>query len=387
MAESTTPSSPSKPPSTSIGTERVWRFLFPYIYAPLALYSLINGRNGGYSLLAVPVFSFVFVPVLDLVCGIDPFNPDKAVSGVLHNDNRFSAITCIWTPIHCCIILLGLLCVNEQNLIGLIFSVGFTSGIVGITFAHELMHKTSRIEIFLANVIMHSVSYPHYCIEHVQGHHKNVATTHDPASSRFGESFYRFLPRTVIGSLISAWDIEVKRLHKMSLNTSQILIHSNTSQTPLNIILNPNNRLIRFAVVMSALYSAVYYLFGLRGLIFFVFQGCVAFTSLEVVNYIEHYGLMRKELSPGVYEQVQPKHSWNSGSRMTNYLLVNLGRHSDHHFNSSKRYQLLINETDTAPQLPFGYAVMFVVALFPPIWFAIMNPRCTAWNEKITKMQ
>lgn len=129
------------------------------------------------------------------------------------------------------------------------------------------------------------------------------------------------------------------------------------------------------------------FIFGLTGVIFFGFQGVVAFSSLEIINYVEHYGLSRKEIKPGVYENVRPKHSWNSGSAISNYLLINLARHSDHHTNSSKRYQLLRNEQELAPQCPYGYGTMFVMALFPSIWFRVMNPKVEAWNKYESKVK
>jgi len=141
------------------------------------------------------------------------------------------------------------------------------------------------------------------------------------------------------------------------------------------------NRVFRYGLTLALIYFVIQAGAGWLALCFFALQSLVAFSSLEVTNYIEHYGLVRKEISPGIYERTLPKHSWNSGHRVSNWFLINLARHSDHHFIASKRYQVLTNVEDAAPQLPFGYGTMFLIALIPPLWFKLMNSRIVEWQH------
>ena len=248
------------------------------------------------------------------------------------------------------------------------FAVGITNGVIGITFAHELMHKSNKFEQFLAEVLMTAVSYPHFCIEHILGHHKNVATPNDPATARFGENFYSFYWRAVSKGCWSAWNIEVNRIAKSGVSGWQ-------------------NRMFRYALILVVIYALIGAGFGWLALCYFILQGLVAFSNLEVINYIEHYGLLRNEIAPGVYERTLPKHSWNSGHRVSNWFLINLARHSDHHYRASKRYQTLTNVADIAPQLPSGYGTMFLIALIPPLWFSIMNQRVLDWRRGICSVE
>jgi alkane 1-monooxygenase len=201
----------------------------------------------------------------------------------------------------------------------------------------------------------------------VLGHHRAVATPDDPATSRRGESLYRFYPRTVLGGLRSAWVLERERCAK--------------KQTPW---WNPRDRRSRYVLVLAASYVGVAWIFGPFGLALFVAQGVVAFSLLEVINYIEHYGLARRQLASGKYERVLPQHSWNSAHRVSNYYLFNLARHSDHHYLASREYDRLRHHGD-APQLPTGYVGMVILALFPPLWFHVMDKRLGAWQAQHTE--
>jgi alkane 1-monooxygenase len=338
-------------------------FCLAYTFPFLVLFSGL----GGWAMLVVPVFTFAFVPFLDIASGIDPFNPDHESEKELRDNLFFRLVTWFWVPVELSLVAYGMWWILQPGktwleVAGMIIAVGMTNGVIGITFAHELMHKSNRFEQFLAEILMTAVSYPHFCIEHILGHHKKIGTYSDPATARFGENFYRFYCRAITCSYCSAWVIEINRLAKLGLPIWQ-------------------NRMIRYGLTLLIVYAAIYFGLGWLALCFFALQSLVAFTSLETTNYIEHYGLVRKEIAPGVYERTLPKHSWNSGHRISNWFLINLARHSDHHFIASKRYQILNNFQATAPQLPFGYGTMFVIALIPPLWFRLMNPRVLAWRE------
>jgi alkane 1-monooxygenase len=221
-------------------------------------------------------------------------------------------------------------------------------------------HKKDSLERWLSKVTLAQTFYGHFFIEHNRGHHVRVATPEDPASARFGESFYHFLPRTVLGSLRSAWELERERLARLG----------SSPWTRRNDILN--------AWVMTlALYAVLVAVFGPVVLPFLVIQSVLGFALLEVVNYLEHYGLLRQKREDGRYERTRPEHSWNSNSVASNVLLYHLQRHSDHHANPIRRYQAL-RHVDDAPQLPTGYAGMIVLALVPPLWRRVMDERVLA---------
>lgn len=240
---------------------------------------------------------------------------------------------------------------------GWILSVGAVSGTVAITTAHELIHRPGRFEQWAGGILLSSVCYGGFKIEHVYGHHVHVSTPRDASSARFGQTVYGFVPNAVWHNLRNAWLIESKLLKKRGLPAWR-------------------NEVLGWGA-LSALFALVAFaVFGPAGLLFFVGQGVVAFCELEAINYVEHYGLERKKTDSG-YERVAPIHSWNSSYRLMNWFLLNLARHSDHHASASRRYQEL-RHFEEAPQLPGGYSAMVMLALVPPLWFRIINPRIPA---------
>jgi len=250
-----------------------------------------------------------------------------------------------------------------NTFIGTIFSVGIISGAFGITSAHELIHKNNQFEQTLGKISLASVGYMHFYTEHLFGHHKRVSTPEDPASARYGEIVYAFIPRSVIGSYLSAWRIEIKRLKK--------------KQIP---VISWDNLMVQEIVYFFATIFFLNLFLGPWAAVFWVCQNSVAVSLLEVANYIEHYGLQRKEISKGRYERVTPLHSWNADHYVTNSILFKLQRHADHHTWPFRRYQTL-RTWDFSPQLPTGYGGMSVLALFPPLFFAIMNPKVEQYNN------
>ena len=251
------------------------------------------------------------------------------------------------------------------TVLGLAFSVGFITGSQGITFAHELGHSKSKIDRFCGWMLMTSVCYGHFMVEHYRGHHPRAATHVDAATSRHGETLYQFLPRTLWGSFKSGWTLESQRIRQM--NTSWL-------RSPL-----------AWSTAASlAFIGAVAVAFGaqvaIKIIAFFVLQSIVAFVLLEIVNYIEHYGLQRKT-TQGKREAFGMMHAWNADHVATNSMLANLQRHSDHHMHAWKPYATL--QPLPGPQLPTGYAGCLMLAMVPPLWFALMHPRI----EKIVTTQ
>jgi alkane 1-monooxygenase len=308
-----------------------------------------------------PLLIFVAFPVLDIAVGMDATNPPDSVLKWLEQDRYYRWCTYIFIPIQYAGLVLACWLWSSGDLstldsLGLAFTVGVVGGIA-INTAHELGHKRASSERWLSRVALAQTGYGHFFIEHNRGHHVRVATPEDPASSRLGESFWAFLPRTVVGSLRSAWEIEGARLDR--LGKSHWSWH--------------NDLLSAWAMTVG-LFAVLAIVFGPVVLPYLLIQAVIGFSLLEVVNYLEHYGLRRNKREDGRYERCLPEHSWNSNNVASNVLLYHLQRHSDHHANPTRRYQAL-RHVEEAPQLPTGYAGMIVLAWFPPLWRRVMDPR------------
>ena len=308
-----------------------------------------------------PLFVYGVIPFCELAIGTDRDNPPESAVPALEGDRYYRRCVYAFVPLQYVSFVWAAWMVAHGGLgwldaLGLTVTVGVMNGI-GINTAHELGHKKEETERLLAKVTLAPVAYGHFYVEHNRGHHVRVATPEDPASSRFGESFYRFWPRTVAGSFRSAWGIERTRLARM--DRSAWSWQSDIMQA--------------FALT-AALYGALIAAFGPVMVPFLAIQAIVGFSELEVVNYLEHYGLLRQKLADGRYERATPAHSWNSNQLVTNVFLYQLQRHSDHHAHPTRRYQAL-RHFDESPQLPSGYASMIVLALVPPLWRRVMDWR------------
>ncbi|MEX2232696.1 MAG: alkane 1-monooxygenase [Cyclobacteriaceae bacterium] len=243
------------------------------------------------------------------------------------------------------------------------------TGGIGITVAHELGHKKSALEQFYGKILLLTVCYMHFHIEHNRGHHVAVATPEDPATARKNENFYRFWVRSVFGGYQHAWQLEKERLQRKNHSTISVY----------NQMLWFGFLPFAFCFLLTLIPTILLKRFTWEVPVFFFCQSLIAFTLLELVNYVEHYGIQRKEIAPGKYERVNPVHSWNASHLLSNFFLFQLQRHSDHHVYSYKRYQVL-DHYDESPQLPFGYPTMILIALVPPLWFWVMNKRLERWR-------
>jgi alkane 1-monooxygenase len=253
--------------------------------------------------------------------------------------------------------------------LGIAFSVGYVTGAQGITFAHELGHSKPKTDRFCGWLLMTSVCYGHFMVEHYRGHHPRAATFDDPASARLGESFYRFLPRTLWGSFSSAWRLEAQRIVQMK---------SSWRKSPLvwSTVASAAMLMVPFFLLFMLPSSIESAQVALKIVAYLALQSIIAFLLLELVNYIEHYGLQRSS-EGGKREAFGRMHAWNADHVITNSLLVNLQRHSDHHMHAWKPYSALQNIPET-PRLPTGYAGGIILAAIPPLWFALMHPRLKA---------
>lgn len=238
---------------------------------------------------------------------------------------------------------------------GRILSMGLLCGTFGINVAHELGHRVNKFEQFLAKALLATSLYIHFFIEHNKGHHKNVATPEDPSSARYNEPVYTFYFRTIIFSYLSAWKIANEDCRKSGKS-----------------IYGLGNEMIQAHIVQITLLAVITYVAGWLVCLYFMAAACIGIALLETVNYIEHYGLQRKQTSDGKYERTMPHHSWNSNHVLGRIMLFELSRHSDHHYLASRKYQILRHH-ENAPQLPTGYPGSMILAMIPAAWFYVMN--------------
>ena len=346
-----------------------WRDEHRYIWAiglvapalPLVSAGLVALGAGSVLWWLTPVFVYAVIPLLDWWLGEDTTNPPEGVVAVLEEDRFYRWLTYMFLPLQYASFFLGAwVFVNGGQAwwasLGIAVSVGAVAGF-GINNAHELGHKKEKVERRLSKFVLAQSAYGHFYVEHNRGHHNRVATPEDPASSRMGESFWVFLPRTVFGSLRSAWQLEAKRLRAQGHH-----------------VLSPRNNLLNAWAITVVLFAATVAWLGVAVVPFLVIQAVFGFCLLEVVNYVEHYGLLRRRTDSGRYERCNPEHSWNSNHVASNVALYNLERHSDHHAHPTRRYQCL-RHFDDSPQLPNGYGLMIGLAYLPPLWRRVMDPR------------
>lgn len=320
-----------------------------------------------------PVLIFVLLPALDRHFDVDRSNPPDELLMQLENDKYYRYCTYIYIPFQYISVIVGAYLFTATDLswvgapggiswpskVGLALSIGVLGGL-GINVAHELGHKRDGLERWLARVTLAQTGYGHFYVEHNRGHHVRIATPEDPASSRFGESYWRFLPRSVFGGLRSAWQLEATRLDRCGQRRW-----------------SRHNDVLTAWAMSLAFWALLIAMFRAPVLPFIAIQAVYGISLLESANYLEHYGLLRRRLPSGRYERPSPEHSWNSDHLVTNLFLFHLQRHSDHHANPTRRYQTL-RSMPGSPQLPAGYATLIGLAYFPPLWRRVMDHRVLA---------
>lgn len=333
---------------------------------PLALW---GAMAGGWTVVLLPLATWYLFSFLDALAGLnlenaDPDTPEDALTW-------YRAITLIWPPVQFILLfwmiwyVAGADHLSALEKIVLFFGVGVITGTVGINYSHELMHQRPRGERFLGDALLAMVLYSHFRSEHLLVHHRYVATPRDPVTARYNEGFHRFFPRVLRECYASALGAEQAMLARRGHGWW-----------------HRSNPFLRYWGLQAYLLLLAIGLGGWVGLGLFLWQAFVAIWQLELVNYIEHYGLTRKHLGDGRYEHVKPRHSWNAAHKASNWLLINLQRHSDHHYKPDRRFPLLQNyAASEAPQLPHGYPMMTMVAMVPPLWRRSMNPRVRRWRQ------
>ncbi len=307
------------------------------------------------------------IPVVDAFVREDSFNPSAEQEIELQKDSSYYKNVLYVATILNWVGLAAITYVVVSgdwswfHIVGAFLSVGALHAI-GLTMSHELGHKMNdKTQVLFAQIGSACSGYAHFNIEHNKGHHKDVATPEDPASSRMGETIYKFALRELPGAAIRGWTLEAERLKRQ--NRSVFSLH---------------NELIQTSLITMIGYGTMTYFFGLAALPFLLICAAYGWFQLTMANYIEHYGLLRQTLENGRFERCQPHHSWNNNFKASNLLTLHLQRHSDHHAHPTRAYQLLRDYAD-APQLPQGYPAMMGLALIPSAWRYVMDERVVDW--------
>ncbi|WP_442267381.1 alkane 1-monooxygenase [Tenacibaculum sp. ZS6-P6] len=326
---------------------------------PLTVY--ISFTSTGWITFLTLIYVFGIVPLADFFLKVDAVNFSKEQEEIEKNNKLYSLILYLTLPTQIFFLVWFLFVIQDTSdtidLIGRISAMGIMCGVVGVNVGHELGHRKNRLEQLLGEILLLTSLETHFLPYHNAGHHFNVATPEDAATAKKNELLYVFWVRSQIMSYIEAWKIENRRL-----------------KTSDRTWFHYQNRMIIYTAAHIILLCSIYFFFGFIVMLYFLAAATIGILLLETVNYIEHYGLLREKNKFGRYERVKHTHSWNSNHVIGKLVLFNLSRHSDHHYNGSKHYQIL-KSLPESPQMPTGYPGMMLLSLIPPIWFKLMNKK------------
>ena len=306
------------------------------------------------------VFFYVLIPLFDLLIGEDTSNPPESSVADLEADPYYRWITYATVPILWVAVIFNciFLCTNELNAFAWFATVMTTGSVLGfgLNVSHELGHKLQRTprKIALFNTALGA--YGHFSIEHNRGHHRHVSTPEDPASSKMGENIYRFACREMPGAAHRAWRLEADRLGRQNKPVWHL-----------------ENEILQALCLTALVYGILIAIYGVDMVLVLIPVAIWGAFQLTSANYVEHYGIQRLKAANGNYENCQPHHSWNSNHLVSNLVLFQLQRHSDHHTHPGRSYQSL-RDFPELPRLPSGYFGMFFLAYLPPLWYRVMDP-------------
>ena len=352
----------------------VRQFLFPsFLLLPLLCLSALYlaEQSGKYNLYAWwPLFIYVIIlPVVDHILGIDSANHTDDRAKKVEKDRYYRILVLICIPIVLILTVWGayifstVQSLNWGGRIGWLFSIALCNASLVMTAAHELIHKDSRMERLFGSFLLAFACNSGFKIEHIRGHHRLVATPTDTSSAQMDQSYYHFLMRAYKGTYLNSWFMEQQRLSRRGYSA-----------------LNWRNELIWLHFLTLGFASAFYLVFGILGVIFFIGQSWITLAAQQMANYTQHYGLKRLKLNENQYERFSPAHAWCCNFLLSNMLSFHLPRHTDHHIRPRRRYQVLCH-IEESPQMPTGYMGMFLMALIPPLWYRVMNPRILAYGQ------
>lgn len=324
--------------------------------------ALISFKGQGFVIWLPLIYAFIIIPILELFIKRDENNLSVAEEELAKNNRWYDVLLYAILPLQYLALVFFMYSMTYQqqpwiDVAGKTMVMGLLCGVFGINVGHELGHRVKKEERLLAKLLLLSSLYMHFFIEHNKGHHKRVATPHDPNSARYGEVLYLFFFRSIITGYLSAWNIANNDARKKGHNAFSLY-----------------NEMLQFQLIHVAFVAAIFMGFGWITTALFIGAAIMGILLLETVNYIEHYGLQRKEILEGKYERAMPHHSWNSNHVIGRVMLFELSRHSDHHYLASRKYQVLRHH-EHSPQMPTGYPGMMLLAAVPPAWFYVMNKR------------
>ena len=338
------------------------KYLLAYSIPIVGVLGIYFGGIWSYSAL---LFAFVILPFLEFLLPVDEKNYTEVevinrLKNVVFDVLLYLNLPIVFGSIVFTLYKITHVDLSSYEIIGMTISLGIILGANGINVAHELGHRVNLLERILGKILLIPSHYTHFFIEHNHGHHLHVSTPEDPSTAKYNQNLYAFWYQTVTGTYTKAWQIQ-KKLNQIE-NRSWVSVKSD---------------MFWFTIIQISYLLLIYYFFGNIGFIVALLAGIVGFLLLETINYIEHYGLKRNQLASGRFERVSEKHSWNSNHVLGRIMLYELTRHSDHHYKSQKKYQIL-EYHDISPQMPYGYPTSMVMSFFPPLWFAVMNKRIPA---------
>jgi alkane 1-monooxygenase len=337
---------------------RKYKYLFIYSVPGCVALSFLIG--GIVSFLPILVF-FILIPLIELMLKADFSNMDATEKELAAKDPFYDLLLYSLVPIQVAFLIWYLNIISMDlpwiEIIGKTASMGIMCGIIGINLGHELGHREKSFEQLLGDVLLLTSLENHFVPYHNRGHHNDVATPKDPATARLGEPIFLFWFRSHVGSYLKAWKIEFERMRIRKKSLFSL-----------------HNKMIVYTLAAIGVFVSIFYFYSIYHVFFFLIVSTVGILLLETVNYIEHYGLLRKQREDGSYERVRRTHSWNSNHIIGRVILFELSRHSDHHYKPDKHYQLL-ESFDESPQMPTGYPGMMMLSLVPPLFFRVMNPK------------
>ncbi len=347
----------------------LWMLSVVWPAAPMIGLYLVNLTGWSVFYALTMIIWYGVIPLLDVLFGNDPNNPPDAAMARLEADRYYRILTYLTVPVHYASLIVSVWWVATQpmawwEIVVLALSLGIVNGLA-LNTGHELGHKKAAFERWMAKIVLAVVGYGHFFIEHNKGHHRDVATPEDPATSRMGENIYKFSLREIPGAFSRAWELEKVRLGRAGKSVWSL-----------------ENEIIQPLLITIALYTSLVLVFGPdpKLLVFLPIQMAFGWWQLTSANYIEHYGLLREKTADGRYERAQPRHSWNSNHIASNLILFHLQRHSDHHAHPTRRYQSL-RDFPGLPELPTGYPGMFFIAMIPPLFRSVMDRRVVEWAD------
>ncbi len=338
---------------------RAFKYLSPLIIYVGAMRSF---TVTGWEVWIPLIYSWVIIPVTELLLRPDASNLDTAEEEVAKNDKVYDFFLYVIVVLQFAALFYFLYGITNESLawydvVGRVWVMGLLCGTFGINVGHELGHRVNPFEQFLSKMLLLTSLYMHFYIEHNRGHHKRVATPEDPSSARYNETVYAFYFRSIVFSYFSAWKIAADEMRKKQ-----------------HRVISFKNEMIQFHLIQLLFVTSIFFVFGWFATLCFLIAAGIGIGLLETVNYIEHYGLQRKKIAEGKYERAMPAHSWNSNHIIGRLMLFELSRHSDHHYLASRKYQVLRHHDDS-PQMPTGYPGMMLLSMVPPLWFYVMNRR------------